>query len=360
MKRSRFTIATGALAAALSVTLMSGCSGIADVPSEVGGVFQSIVNDITDPTTVAEAREQRREGLMPVVSDEDLVTPGTLTVGVQATGTAPLLMTADDGTYLGIDVDTAYALADQLGLSSVEFVPVQSVAEGVETCDVVMGADADATGCEVVGSYAQSALGVFGAAEVASVPVTATDLAGTTIGVQAGSVSQAALADLDLGNAEQTFSNLNEAFDALSAGTVDYVVCDAYAGAYLALAYDGVSFAGTIDTPVPVGIAVASDATSLLGSVQLALDEIQTNGVAAIGKARWVGDFPALTEATVVTGLPDPQEEAEKDEDADDDADDATDADTDAADDEDGTLIGTAVGVDGTDGADESTDLLVP
>ena len=247
MERSRFHIMAGALAAALSLSALTGCSGIADVPGEVGGLFQSIVKDVTDPVSVAEARAARHDSLMAAVSDEDLVTPGTLTVGLQVTGTAPLVIAGSDGGYSGIDVETAYALADQLGLGAVEFVPVQSVAEGIETCDVVMGASSEESDCTVVGSYVQSALGVFSATDVASVPIGAADLGTATIGVQVGSVSQASLGRLNLGSSEQTFTNLNEAFDALSAGTVDFVVCDAYSGAYLAHAYDGVSFAGTID-----------------------------------------------------------------------------------------------------------------
>ena len=369
MKRNHTNTIVSAVGAALSLALLAGCSGVpAEVTNALGGMGEALsgmgqaiggaVDGLLDETSVAEAREQRRADLTPALADADLKTPGTLTVGLQATGTAPLVIAGDDGGYRGIDVDTAYALADQLGLGSVEFVPVQSVAEGVETCDVVMGAEADETGCTVVGSYAQSALGVFSATEVAAVPVTAADLAGATIGVQAGSVSQVALVGLDLGAVEQDFINLNEAFEALSAGTVNYVICDAYAGAYLATSYTGVSFAGTIDTPMTVGIAVAPDAAELLGSVQAALDEIQTNGVAAIGKSRWVGDFPALTEATVVTGLPDPQEEAEKDEEADNEG---ADADDEGADDsEDGTLIGTAVGVDDTEDPEEPDALLAP
>ena len=352
MPRSRFHSILGVAAAALSVTLLAGCSGISEIPSGVGSVVQSIIKDVTDPVTVEQARAARRAELVPAVSDEDLVTPGTLTVGLQVTGTAPLVIAGSDGEYGGIDVETAYALADQLGLGAVEFVPVQSVAEGVETCDVVMGASSEEPDCAVVGSYVQSALGVFSATDVASVPISAADLGGATIGVQAGSVSQASLGRLNLGNAEQTFSNLNEAFEALAAGTVDYVVCDAYSGAYLAHAYDGVSFAGTIDAPLPVGIAVASDASSLIGNVQMALDEIQTNGVAAIGRARWIGDFPALTEATVVSGLPDPQEQEQDDQAGDDEGEASADGES-----EDGTLIGTAVADDGTD---ETGDLLAP
>ena len=356
-------------AAALSLALLKGCSGVPSeatgaldgLASAVGGAVETLgaaVDDVLGGTSVAQAREQRRDDLLQKVDDADLKTPGTLTVGIKMGETAPLAMSGSDGELSGIDVDTAYALADQLGLGSVEFVPVQSVAEGVETCDVVMGAEADETGCTVVGSYAQSALGVFSATEVAAVPVTAADLAGATIGVQAGSVSQVALVGLDLGVVEQDFTNLNEAFEALSAGTVNYVICDAYAGAYLATSYTGVSFAGTIDTPLTVGIAVAADAAELLGSVQAALDEIQTNGVAAIGKSRWVGDFPALTEATVVTGLPDPQEEAEKDEEADNEG---ADANSEGADDsEGGTLIGTAVGVDDAEDPEEPDALLAP
>lgn len=298
MERSRFHIMAGALAAALSLSALTGCSGIADVPGEVGGLFQSIVKDVTDPVSVAEARAARHDSLMAAVSDEDLVTPGTLTVGLQVTGTAPLVIAGSDGGYGGIDVETAYALADQLGLGAVEFVPVQSVAEGVETCDVVMGASSEEPDCAVVGSYVQSALGVFSATDVASVPISAADLGGATIGVQAGSVSQASLGRLNLGNAEQTFSNLNEAFDALAAGTIDYVVCDAYAGAYLSCVSGSGHFAGTIDTPVAVGVGIQASSSSLQASVQEAIEEIQGNGVANIAKSRWIGEFPVLSDAS--------------------------------------------------------------
>ena len=309
MPRSRFHSILGVAAAALSVSLLAGCSGISEIPSGVGSVVQSIIKDVTDPVTVEQARAARRAELVPAVSDEDLVTPGTLTVGVRSTGTAPLVMTGSDGSTMGIDVDTAYALADELGLAHVEFVSVTNVAAGLASCDVVMSVDATQGDCTVVGSYAQSALGVFAAGDTVATPIAATEFSGKTVGVQESSVSQASLAKLGLGNFEETFSNLNEAFDALATGSVDYVVCDAYAGAYLACMHEGISFAGTIDTPVPVGVAVSTDATSLQANVQAALDAIQTNGVADIAKSRWVGEFPALTEATVVTGLPEPQEE---------------------------------------------------
>ena len=296
-------IAAVAVAAALSLSVLPGCSSLPAPISDATSAVQTIVNDLMHPTSVAEARAQRRSELTQTVDDADLVTPGTLTVGIRVSGTAPFVVTGSgDSSYEGIDVDTAYALADALGLAHVEFVTVQSVSSGLSECDVVMGVGSDERGATVIGSYAQSALGVFSGSDAVP-PISASDLTGATVGVQANSVSQAALDDLGLVVVEETFSNLNDAFEALASGSVDYVVCDAYAGAYLACVHGGISFAGTLDTPGTVGVAVSSDATSLASSVQAALDQIQTNGVAEIAKSRWVGGFPALTEATRVTGL---------------------------------------------------------
>lgn len=294
MKRNRRDTAAKAAAAALALVVLAGCSiGPVNLDSLVG------------QTSVAEARAQRRERLVPVVADSDLSEAGALTVGVKSSEAAPLVLrSTTDGSLAGIDVDTAYALADALGLSSVTFVSVPSASAGLASgCDVVMGVDANEDAAvTVVGDYAQSALGVFGGSS-ASASVDASDLAGATVAVQSGSVSQAALSKLDLSVDESTYTNLNEAFDALSAGSADYVVCDAYAGAYLACTHDGISFVGTLDDPSSVGVALSPDASSLTAAVRIALEQVQENGVAAIAKARWVGDLPTLTDATKVTGV---------------------------------------------------------
>ena len=316
MKRNRTNTIISVVGAALSLALLAGCSG---VPTEVtdalggagealSGVGQAIggaVDGLLDETSVAEAREQRRADLTPALSDADLKTPGTLTVGIEAAESAPLAFSATDGSLVGIDVDTAYALADELGMANVEIVSVQNASAALASnCDVVMGVEAgSATDVTVLGSSAQSALGVFAATEVTA-PIAAADLSGKTVGVQANSVSQSTLASLGLGAVEQTFSNLNEAFDALASGSVDYVVCDAYAGAYLSCTYDAGFFAGTLDAPVAVGVGVSSSASQgLQSSVQAALDAIQGNGVADIAKTRWIGVFPALTEASRLSGV---------------------------------------------------------
>ena len=138
----------------------------------------------------------------------------------------------------GLDVDVAYALADELGVDCA-FVSVTGLSDAYDACDVVMGVRAgDDADTAVAGSYAEDAMALFSRAS-SGTKATAADLAGKTVGVQAGSVSQRALASAGTQAAEQDFTNLNEAFAALEAGTVDYVLCGAYPGGYLAAVYDG-------------------------------------------------------------------------------------------------------------------------
>lgn len=316
--RTRAFAATLALLAALG---MAGCS--------VGPVE---LDDFLASTSVADARAARRDALSPVVSADALRQADTLTVGILATETAPLSFASADGSRSGIDVDTAHALADALGLPSVSFVSVSDVSSGLEGgCDVVMGVSAeDAGDATLVGSYAQSATGVFTRRDVTA-PIDASTLAGATVGVQGGSVSQSTLGGYAVDVSESTFTNLNEAFDALSAGEVDYVVCDALSGAYLATAYPGTVFAGTLDEPVSVGVAVSNEA--LATAVDSALSSIQSNGVGDLVRSRWLGAMPALSAESRVTGLTERADDS-----ADASADDAgTAADAGAADDAAGT-----------------------
>lgn len=292
MKRTRTTTIAACAAASLALTgLLAGCS--------VGPVN---LDDFFGTPSVAEAREARRSTLSPVVTSDALRQADTLTVGIPTSETAPLVLTSSSGERAGIDIDLAYALADELGLGSVVFVTVDDVSTALsESCDVVMGVESSsAEGATVAGSYVQSATALFTKGDVTA-PIDASALAGATVGVQGGSVSEGVLNDYETGATASTFSNLNEAFDALEEGTVDYVLCDAYAGAYLATAYPGTVFAGTLDEPVPVGVAVGEG--ELQSAVQGALDAIQTGGVGDIVRSRWVGSLPSLSSETRVTGL---------------------------------------------------------
>jgi polar amino acid transport system substrate-binding protein len=152
-----------------------------------------------------------------------------------------------------------------------------------------------------VGSYVESASALFhrgGATTLSS-----SDLSGKSVSLQAGSVSGRTLSNTTLVLTERTCTNLNEAFESLEAGSVDFALCDAYAGAYLASAYRDIALAGTLDAPLPAGIAVASNNTDFQTSIQGALNSIQTNGVMGIIRSRWVGGMEDLTSSNQIQGV---------------------------------------------------------
>ena len=280
-------LATPALALALG-----GCAGPL---SAVSGVVSALAGPAAPTASGTELALTAPAATTPTVREA-----GTLVVGLPSDSQAPMCVTGSDGTFRGYNVDVAAAIAERLGLV-VRYVSVGSAADA-SSCDVVMGAEAgSAEGMQVVGSYAESATAFFhkGAQAVAS----PADLAGKRVGVQEGSSSLQLLKRSDLTATPQTYANLNDAFEALEAGSVDYVLCDALAGAYLQGGYDDISLAGTIDAPVGVGVAVAQSNTQLQQLVGQACDEIARDGVGDILRSKWLGGMGALGQATQVQGV---------------------------------------------------------
>lgn len=252
---------------------------------------------------VEEASREAAESLTPTVSGTALVQEGTLTVGVETEAvSAPYYIVGDDGSLAGMDVDLASALAQQLGLQ-VRFVAVEDPASELgTTCDVVFEAEnGDISGAAVVGSSSQGSVALFHRGEAGA--VTLDEVNGKTLGVQEGSISQGVLENSNLSVTTRTYSNLNEAFNALEAGTLDYVLCDAYSGAYLAVTYGDIAFAGNLDTPTTRGVAVAETNTELSQAVSNALQTMSDNGITSLARVRWVGSLPELTSDTVVSGV---------------------------------------------------------
>ena len=272
--------------------------------------------------------EVEEEPADQVVDDAELVQAGTLTVALD-TGDAPQAMIDADGAYEGYAIDVATALADSMGLK-VAFVHAVSPKDAIESgeADIYLGATSrDQSGDVMVqGEYLQNATAVFGLADSAPTSITADDLEQATIGVQGGSASQEALARMGI-TTESTFGNVNECFDALAAGEVDYVVCDATAGAYLARTYEGVFFAGTIGASTSYGIACASASTELAEAVGTALDGMSVDGRLDAIHVLWYGDLPLSLSSELISGVT-ITEESEDDASADDAATDAEASDT--------------------------------
>ena len=304
MKRHQICAIAAALTAA---TVLGGCS--------VGPV--ELDDYLTSLPSVEESRAQRRESLTPVVSDSALKNPGTLVVGIPLTQTVPFSASTEQGEVVGLSVETAHAIADELGIASISLVSVGDVESALkDQCDIVIGVEPDdVESSTVLGPYAQSATGVFTRGDV-SAPIDASQLTEASVGVQEGSVSAVTLDGYDLDISRAHFTSLNEAFDALEGGSVKYVVCDAYAGAYLAAIYSDVSFAGTLDDPTVVGVSAANP--ELEDAVGAALETLRTGGLSVVARSSWVGDLPDLSTDSRITGLVERVEEQEPADDAED------------------------------------------
>jgi|GEM_PF-192297 len=302
------------MACALALT---GCSGLPfDLPFELPNMPElpfelPDLSELPNPfaalgtgTSVEEARAAKAQERTSQLSSEDLVEAGKLTVGINtSTASAPFAIESSSGSLYGIDVDVASALADDLGLE-VHFVKVDGIDSALSagTCDVVMDvSSATNTTATIVGSYYESCPAFFAVGDMRV--ATLEELSGKTVAVQDGSVSQGALSRSNLSMEQKTVINLNDAFEALHSGEVDFVLCDAYPGAYLAAAYEGASFVGALSTPESYGIAVSTEKVNVQSAVQQSLDAIANNGVMDVVRSVWVGGMPAISTEQVIQGI---------------------------------------------------------
>lgn len=243
-----------------------------------------------------------RETVTPAVSDDALVTPGTLTVALD-TSDAPQAMQGADGNLTGYAVDAARALASRMGLK-VAFVDASSAdsALGDKKADIFIG-DINSTDGDIstLGTCLYDAAAVFGkTSDGESLSVSTETLNTATLGVQTSSASQEALAKQSITANQKTFSNINECFEALESGEIDYVICDSTAGGYLARLMSQVSYVGALETPSTLGVAGLAANDELCRAVSDALDGITVDGTLEAVHSVWYGTMPYdLTTKTV-------------------------------------------------------------
>lgn len=276
-------VAMGACACALAVGL-TGCA-------------------LTTPSLA----EVEHEVVEPTLSGTDLVEDGYLTVAMDTTD-APQALTDTDGNPSGYYGDLARAFAERTGLklkvvSSAS--PEASVGNG--EADIFIGAkSSDASdGMTVFGSVVENGSAVYaktadGSNEVPT--VSATTLSGTTIAVQDASASQDALNRASIDATHKVFENVNQCFEALDAGEVQYVACDATAGSYLARAYKGVVFVGTVSAISSYGIAAPAD-SAVASEISSIYEEMLDDGtIDAIHKI-WYGGMSLSLSDTLLSGV---------------------------------------------------------
>ena len=113
---------------------------------------------------------------------------------------------------------------------------------------------------------------------------------------------QEALAKQSITANQKTFSNINECFEALESGEVDYVICDSTAGGYLARLMSQISYVGTLEAPSTLGVAGLSSNDELCRAVSDALDGITVDGTLEAVHCVWYGQMPYDLTAKTVSG----------------------------------------------------------
>lgn len=227
----------------------------------------------------------------PQVSKPTIITDGTLTVGVNASN-APLAgQPSSSSKIVGIDVDMAAALADQLGLK-VQVVDVGTDAASAlsqSKADVVMGVNkSDATSTFWTSdSYLDTSVALFALSSNSAVP---TNSATTKIAVQVSSNSAWAVTNEFDSATITTTDDLKSAFSALQSGQVSYVAADAVSGTYVARnAGVDVHVVSLLQSASGYSVGVLDGNTKLKQAVSSALSALNNNGVADLIQKKWLG-----------------------------------------------------------------------
>lgn len=265
----------------------------------------------------------------PQLSSPAIGEDGVLRVGVN-TNNSPLAGKSGD-RIIGIDVDIAAALADQLGLA-LEVKDVGNNATDAidgDEVDVVLGIDSTSKedGYWMSSQYLPTGVVLFeqdGNNQPAPSPESDVKIA-----AQVSSKSAWAVTNTFGEDALVSASDLSVAFGDLGSGKVDYVASDAIIGMYAASRQNvEVEIAALLDTAGGYCAMCSSENTELQEAIGGALDALVANGVVDVIEDKWLGQpinlngVPKIAaNAAKSTNVDEPEEgETGDDENADDDA----------------------------------------
>ncbi len=269
---------------------------------KVGALVCVLVACLSMALVGCQGQEYKPEGKAQAVSSSALGTDGTLRVGVNASS-APLAgQTSSSSRIVGIDVDVAAYLADQLGCK-VEIVDVGNDPESALSdgrVDVVLGVDVSGedAGYWKSTSYLQSGVALFGTSSETAIPTTDSK---PKIAAQASSKSSWRVTNLFGDDSLVVQSDLKSAFDALSKGSARYVAADAVIGTYVSHTnnYD-TKIVALLQDPSGYCAAVSEKNTELQGAISSAIDQLVKGGVMDIIESKWLGAPIDLKNVTVV------------------------------------------------------------
>ena len=234
----------------------------------------------------------------PALAPPAISKDGVLRVGVD-TSHAPYAGLAD-GKVIGIDVDIAAALAEEMGLK-LEVIDTRGqnattlLHEG--TIDVVMGLqndDASPFTDRKIGPYLVDGPAIFtiGLTDTPA-PFDPTSLNGQQVAAQENSLSAYRIGK-DYGEESVApYPTLEAAFNQLTGGTYSYVAADAVVGSFIAVKAGNIQCLGIINDAQGVYIGVGSDSSDLAAAIYDALKSLRDNGSLQVIISRWLGPISA-------------------------------------------------------------------
>jgi polar amino acid transport system substrate-binding protein len=198
------------------------------------------------------------------------------------------------GQQVGLDVDVAAAIAEQLGLKLeiVDATPT-AAAEMARSgkVDIVMSGltvdQAVSLQLAYAGTYTTDSSAVF-ATQVTT--LTIGDLSGNRVAVQNGSAAYWFLLDQYGEQPLVVVPTLQEAMKAVLAGNADVVAGDALVAAYIGRTVPGLKYGGQLMPAFPIGVAVAQDKAKLEAEVRGILDKLSSQGVLETFRRKWAGE----------------------------------------------------------------------
>lgn len=237
-----------------------------------------------------------------VVSASALGKDGVLRVGVNASS-APLAgQTSSSSRIVGIDVDAAAYIADELGLN-VEVIdvgtdPVSALKDG--KADIVMGVDMseEGSGFWRSSAYINTGVALFAPSSETSIPTLDSK---PKIAAQASSKSSWRVTNLFGDESLVSQSDLKSAFEAVKAGSARYVAADAVIGTYVSYSnqYDD-KIVALLQDPSGYCVAVAETNTELQNAVSESLSKLVNGGMMDVIEAKWLGQSLNMKDLTVV------------------------------------------------------------
>lgn len=269
MKRASVLVATLVVALSMAVALV-GCS-----------------SDTYTPQTKDQA-----------VSNSALKSSGTLRVGVNASN-APYAAESS-GSIVGIDVDIAAAIADEMGLK-LELVDVGSSVDSAFTkdnVDIVMGVSKSSSAYWTSDSYMSSAVALFSLTQNATAP---TSSGAFSVAAQSSSMSAWEVSDHYGESCLRNTTDLQSAFESLQTGSVNYVAADSTIGEYVVHSSTVQAYpVALLQDPSSYSVAATTTNTALQQAVSEALSSLKSGGIINVIQKKWLGDQADISSLKVI------------------------------------------------------------